>query len=72
MEVSRRKQYKDGEVTDSFDTVYKVLINYEPIEIKVDDNGSIIKQSDAVIAYKEAGTPLKVSFENCLWIGYTR
>lgn len=66
LEVSLRKRYINGEVTDDFDTVYKALVNYEPIEIKVNENGANFQDSDSVIAHKHAGSPLKVSFENCI------
>ncbi|AGN24529.1 hypothetical protein K0810_06330 [Erysipelothrix rhusiopathiae] len=66
LEVSRRKQYIGGEATDTFDTVYKALINYEPTEIRVEDDGKIMQDASKVISYVQAGTPLKVSFEDCL------
>lgn len=66
LEVSQRKQYINGEATDTMDTVYKVLINYEPTEIRIADDGGICKDAHKVLAYVQAGTPLKVSFENCM------
>ena len=66
LEVSQRKRFINGEVSNEYDTVYKVLINYEPIEIKVNDGGSIMSEVETVNAYKQTGTPLKVSFDNCL------
>ena len=65
LEVSRRKQYVDGEATDNFDTVYKVLINYEPTEIRVSDDGKIMQDADKVHDYVQGGVPLRVSFEKC-------
>lgn len=65
LEVSRRKQYVDGEATDSFDTVYKVLINYEPTEVRIADDGKIMQRADEILEYVQGGVPLKVSFEKC-------
>lgn len=65
LEVSRRKQFKDGKAVEIFDTVYKVLINYEPVEIRVHDDGSIAEKADTVNSYRQLGEPLLISFENC-------
>lgn len=62
LEVSRRRQYLNGEPTETFDTVYKVLISYEPIEVRIADEGSPVS-AEKVLAYTQAGQPLKVSFE---------
>lgn len=65
LEVTQRKKFINGEVSNEYDTVYKVLINYEPIEIKVNDDGAITREAETVAAYKQSGTPLKATFENC-------
>lgn len=66
LDVSRRKQYKDGEATENFDTVYQTLINYEPIDIRINDDGAIAEQADLVRASRQDGEPLLISFDNCL------
>lgn len=65
LEVSQRRKYINGEPSEENDTVYKVLINYEPIEIKINDSGAIVQEAETVETYKQAGTPLKVTFEKC-------
>lgn len=66
LEVSQRKRFINGEASTEYDTVYKVLINFEPIEIKINDDGAIMNEAETVTAYKQSGTPLKASFDNCL------
>lgn len=66
LEVSQRKRFINGEASNEYDTVYKVLINFEPIEIKINDGGGIMSEAETVTAYKQSGTPLKASFDNCL------
>lgn len=65
LEVSRRKQYVDGEATDNFDTVYKVLINFEPTEVRVDDDGKVMQRADEIHDFVQGGVPLRVTFEKC-------
>lgn len=55
LDVSRRKQFKNGEATDIFDTVYQTLINYEPIDIRISDDGAIAEQVDLVRARRQSG-----------------
>lgn len=65
LEVSRRRRYRDGEPIEKYDTVYKALINYEPTEIKIEGETDILQEADKVIAYVQAGRPLKVVFTDC-------
>lgn len=65
LEVSRRKQFIDGEATDVFDSIYKILLNYEPVEIRVHDDGAIAEKADVVNSYRQQGNPLLISFEDC-------
>ncbi|CAM3630049.1 hypothetical protein [Erysipelothrix anatis] len=65
LEVSRRKQFIDGEATDVFDSIYKILLNYEPVEIRVHDDGAIADKADVVNSYRQQGNPLLISFEDC-------
>jgi hypothetical protein len=65
LEVSRKRHYEGGEVTDKFYTSYKTLINYEPTEVRIEDEGSPVSP-EKVLAFMQAGQPLKVSFDNAM------
>lgn len=65
IECARRKVYEKGQPTDDEVSVYTALIKYQPIEIRIGDDGKSIDAAE-VIKRVEAGNPIQVSFENCI------
>ena len=65
IEAARRTVYVDGQATSDKVTAYTVLIRYQPVEIRVADDGNIVDPAD-VTRRVEAGNPMQVALEGCL------
>ncbi|MBD5133376.1 MAG: hypothetical protein HDT38_02715 [Clostridiales bacterium] len=63
IDFRRRNRYVDGAKTDTMESVYTILRDYEQIDVAVEDNGKIISQQQVRNAADE-GTPIMMNFHD--------
>lgn len=63
IDFRRRNRYVDGTKTDTMESVYTILRDYEQIEVAVEDNGKIDLPQQVRKAADE-GTPIIMNFHD--------